>query len=96
MVRKADENWCLAEVIQKRPGDDGKHFEYYVHYENYNRYASMSVYFLPPPPKKKNMSNWQVGEKYDFGKRGGAKISWAKQYKNYRLNLQKKRKKLFD
>jgi len=37
MVRKADENWCLAEVIQKRPAEDGKHFEYYVHYENYNR-----------------------------------------------------------
>jgi len=37
MVRKADDNWCLAEVIQKRPAENKGHFEYYVHYENFNR-----------------------------------------------------------
>ena len=55
MVRKADENWCLAEVIQKRPGDDGKHFEYYVHYENYNRSVNT-------PPKVSFFCNFRLGK----------------------------------
>jgi len=37
MVRKSDDNWCLAEVIQKRPAECGVRLEYYVHYENFNR-----------------------------------------------------------
>jgi len=37
MVRKADDLWCLAEVIQKRSSEHSGRFEYYVHYDNYNR-----------------------------------------------------------
>ena len=37
MVRRADNTWCHAEVIQKRLVDGGGDYEYYVHYENYNR-----------------------------------------------------------
>jgi len=37
MVRRADNQWCQAEVIQKRENGSGNQFEYYVHYENFNR-----------------------------------------------------------
>lgn len=35
MVRRADDTWCQAEVIQERRSEGV--CEYYVHYENYNR-----------------------------------------------------------
>ena len=38
MVRRSDNTWCQAEVIQKRINDTENQYEYYVHYENYNRY----------------------------------------------------------
>jgi len=37
MVRRADNTWCQAEVIQKRVNEVENHYEYYVHYENFNR-----------------------------------------------------------
>lgn len=37
MVRRGDITWCQAEVIQKRLHEGKKQFEYYVHYENFNR-----------------------------------------------------------
>merc|ERR1719232_2078404 len=37
MVRRADNTWCQAEVIQQRVNDVEKQYEYYVHYENFNR-----------------------------------------------------------
>ena len=37
MVRRGEGTWCQAEIIQKRYNDAGKDWEYYVHYENYNR-----------------------------------------------------------
>jgi len=37
MVRKSDDLWCLAEVIQKRQSEQNGRFEYYVHYDNFNR-----------------------------------------------------------
>jgi len=36
MVRRKVDNWCMAEVIQKRLGEAGEP-EFYVHYENHNR-----------------------------------------------------------
>jgi len=36
MVRRSDNTWAQAEVIQKRLNDLNK-YEYYVHYENFNR-----------------------------------------------------------
>ena len=43
MVRKSDDLWCLAEVIQKRQSEQNGRFEYYVHYDNFNRF-SMSIF----------------------------------------------------
>ena len=43
MVRKADDLWCLAEVIQKRSSEHSGRFEYYVHYDNYNRYSKIKI-----------------------------------------------------
>merc|ERR1719334_904061 len=37
MVRRADNTWCQAEVIQQRVNEVEKQYEYYVHYENFNR-----------------------------------------------------------
>jgi len=37
MVRRADNTWCQAEVIQKRVNEVENKYEYYVHYENFNR-----------------------------------------------------------
>ena len=37
MVRRADNTWCQAEVIQKRVNESENQYEYYVHYENFNR-----------------------------------------------------------
>eukprot|EP00091_Calanus_sinicus_P011783 TRINITY_DN2658_c0_g1_i5.p1 TRINITY_DN2658_c0_g1~~TRINITY_DN2658_c0_g1_i5.p1 ORF type:complete len:395 (-),score=133.85 TRINITY_DN2658_c0_g1_i5:58-1242(-) len=37
MVRRADNTWCQAEVIQKRVNEVENQYEYYVHYENFNR-----------------------------------------------------------
>ena len=37
MVRRADNTWCQAEVIQKRVNETENQYEYYVHYENFNR-----------------------------------------------------------
>ena len=37
MVRRGEGTWCHAEIIQKRYNDAAKEWEYYVHYENYNR-----------------------------------------------------------
>ncbi|XP_076317762.1 histone acetyltransferase KAT8-like isoform X1 [Tachypleus tridentatus] len=38
MVRRSDNTWHPAEIIQIRRSDqDGRKFEYYVHYEGYNR-----------------------------------------------------------
>jgi len=37
MVRRGDNTWCQAEVIQKRLNESLQQFEYYVHYENFNR-----------------------------------------------------------
>ena len=39
MVRRADNTWCQAEVIQKRVNEVENQYEYYVHYENFNRYS---------------------------------------------------------
>jgi histone acetyltransferase MYST1 len=36
MVRRTDGTWAQAEVIQKRV-NELNHFEFYIHYENYNR-----------------------------------------------------------
>jgi len=36
MVRRKVDNWCMAEVIQKRASETGES-EFYVHYENHNR-----------------------------------------------------------
>ena len=45
MVRKSDDLWCLAEVIQKRQSEQNGRFEYYVHYDNFNRF-SMSIFII--------------------------------------------------
>jgi len=37
MVRRADNTWCQAEVIQQRVNEIENQYEYYVHYENFNR-----------------------------------------------------------
>jgi len=37
MVRRSDNTWCQAEVIQKRVNEAENQYEYYVHYENFNR-----------------------------------------------------------
>jgi len=37
MVRRADNTWCQAEVIQQRMNEIESQYEYYVHYENFNR-----------------------------------------------------------
>merc|ERR1719233_2866941 len=37
MVRRADNTWCQAEVIQQRINEIENQYEYYVHYENFNR-----------------------------------------------------------
>merc|ERR1719260_16992 len=37
MVRRADNTWCQAEVIQQRMNGIESQYEYYVHYENFNR-----------------------------------------------------------
>merc|ERR1719402_1022644 len=37
MVRRADNTWCQAEVIQQRMNEIENQYEYYVHYENFNR-----------------------------------------------------------
>merc|ERR1711971_535298 len=37
MVRRGEGTWCHAEIIQKRYNEAAKEWEYYVHYENYNR-----------------------------------------------------------
>ena len=37
MVRRTDNTWCQAEVIQKRFNDGLREYEFYVHYENFNR-----------------------------------------------------------
>ena len=40
MVRRADNTWCQAEVIQKRVNETENQYEYYVHYENFNRFVT--------------------------------------------------------
>lgn len=37
LVRRSDGSWHPAEIIQTRLNDVDKHYEYYVHYEGYNR-----------------------------------------------------------
>ncbi|KAL0280890.1 UNVERIFIED_CONTAM: hypothetical protein PYX00_002054 [Menopon gallinae] len=37
LVRRTDENWHPAEIIQSRYNEQENHFEYYVHYEGSNR-----------------------------------------------------------
>merc|ERR1712130_966011 len=37
MVRRTDNTWYQAEVIESRLNDAGKQCEFYVHYENFNR-----------------------------------------------------------
>ncbi|XP_021947994.1 histone acetyltransferase KAT8 [Folsomia candida] len=39
LVKRADNNWYPAEVIHRRPHEDdaSNEFEYYIHYENFNR-----------------------------------------------------------
>jgi len=37
MVRRGDDTWCHAEVIQKRVNEANNSYEFYVHYENFNR-----------------------------------------------------------
>ncbi|GFG37149.1 hypothetical protein Cfor_00398 [Coptotermes formosanus] len=37
LVRRSDGSWHPAEVIQTRYNDAENHYEYYVHYEGYNR-----------------------------------------------------------
>ncbi|GJQ85917.1 mof, partial [Trypoxylus dichotomus] len=37
LVKRSDETWHPAEIIQTRFNDSVQQFEYYVHYEGYNR-----------------------------------------------------------
>ncbi|XP_063988251.1 histone acetyltransferase KAT8-like [Diachasmimorpha longicaudata] len=37
LVRRSDDSWHPAEIIQTRFNDGEGHYEYYVHYEGYNR-----------------------------------------------------------
>ncbi|XP_017782134.1 PREDICTED: histone acetyltransferase KAT8-like [Nicrophorus vespilloides] len=37
LVRRSDENWHPAEIIQTRYSNTDQQYEYYVHYEGYNR-----------------------------------------------------------
>ena len=39
MVRRSDDTWCLAEVIHRRENQDTVQEEFYVHYENFNRWG---------------------------------------------------------
>jgi hypothetical protein len=41
MVRRSDDTWCLAEVIHRRENQDTDQEEFYVHYENFNRYTGI-------------------------------------------------------
>ncbi len=44
MVRRSDDTWCLAEVIHRRENQDTDQEEFYVHYENFNRYTDIEHY----------------------------------------------------
>uniref|UniRef100_A0A1B6CTY5 Chromo domain-containing protein n=1 Tax=Clastoptera arizonana TaxID=38151 RepID=A0A1B6CTY5_9HEMI len=37
LVRRSDDSWHPAEIIQTRFNEQESHYEYYVHYEGYNR-----------------------------------------------------------
>jgi hypothetical protein len=43
MVRRSDDTWCLAEVIHRRENQDTDQEEFYVHYENFNRYRYTDI-----------------------------------------------------
>ena len=55
MVRRADNTWCQAEVIQKRVNEVENQYEYYVHYENFNRRLDEWVL------RDRIMARWVVG-----------------------------------
>lgn len=37
LVRRSDDSWHPAEIIQTRYNESESHYEYYVHYEGHNR-----------------------------------------------------------
>lgn len=37
LVRRSDDSWHPAEIIQTRYNENESHYEYYVHYEGHNR-----------------------------------------------------------
>lgn len=72
LAQRADETWHSAEIIQIRYNDSAQQYEYYVHYEGYNRRLDEWV-----PRSRVMISRFQLGE--------GQKISDDKTWKNRSL-----------